>query len=284
MKRSLYMSSRYAWRLLGCWLLAACSDDAGGRQAGPDREHRLATPRAAGDEPNDPTPGAGGAPDAGSASGGSPPGAGAGCMRDRVVLSDRVVNARALGGLPLEAGGHVTCDALFRGPPLAGLSSEGCADVAALGVRTLIDLRTPDERSGRPNSSCLSATQVLAPLPIPYGLSPSDYLNDLNSPSIALAFRAFGDAGAYPIYFHCTFGRDRTGVVGALLLLALGVSREHVMQEYLLSQATVGAYPESLNAVLDEIERRGGAERFLREAGISEDELSVLKAHVTLPD
>jgi protein-tyrosine phosphatase len=106
-------------------------------------------------------------------------------------------------------------------------------------------------------------------------------LADLNaSESIAKVFHAFGDRAAYPVYFHCTYGRDRTGVVGALLLLALGVSRQDVMTDYLLSKDSVGAYPDSLDAVLDEIERRGGGTQVLHELGISEQELAVLRSHV----
>jgi hypothetical protein len=122
---------------------------------------------------------------------------------------------------------------------------------------------------------------VFAPLPVPYGLGPSDYLNDLHeTASIALVFHTFGDPAAYPIYFHCTFGRDRTGIVGALLLLTLGATRSTVMQEYMLSQPNVGAYPNALDAVLDEIEQRGGAEAVLKSIGITGEELAVMRAHV----
>ena len=201
-----------------------------------------------------------------------------GCERSEFVLSSSVDNARDLGGLPVAGGGSVACRSLFRGPPLYMLSSIGCADVEALGIRTLIDLRQDFERDSKPNSSCVNVTSVLAPLPIPYELSAANYLNVLNSPAVADVFHTFADPDAYPIYFHCTWGRDRTGVVGALLLLALGASRDDVMQEYMLSQDSVGAYPSSLNAVLDELEARGGAAAFLSELGLSDAELEALRA------
>jgi protein-tyrosine phosphatase len=199
------------------------------------------------------------------------------------VLLGSVRNARDLGGVPLGEA-SVACGAIYRGGPLARLTPDGCAGVAALGIRTVIDLRTEPERASTPNSACVEAGSVLAPLPVPYGLGPSDYLNVLGTDaSIAAVFHALGDEARYPVYFHCTYGRDRTGVVGALLLLALGASREDVMQEYLLSQADVGAYPNSLEAVLDEIEARGGAEALLTEIGISQQELALLRSRASAP-
>jgi protein-tyrosine phosphatase len=214
---------------------------------------------------------------AGTASGGAA--VPEGCTAGRFVLSSELSNARDVGGTPLSPDGSVACGAVYRGPPLA-LSAQGCTDAARLGLRTVIDLRTESERLSNPDATCLSAELVFAPLPIPYGLGPTDYLNDLHeTASMAAVFHAFGDPAAYPIYFHCTFGRDRTGIVGALLLLTLGASRSAVMQEYLLSQPNVGAYPDSLNAVLDEVEQRGGAEAVLKSLGITDQELAVMRSN-----
>jgi len=199
------------------------------------------------------------------------------CAPHASVLGSELSNARDLGGTPLTPSGAVACGAVFRGPPLQ-LASDGCADAARLGLRTLLDLRVEDERLASPDADCVAARRVFAPMPVPYGLGPSDYLDDLHATaSLATAFRTFGDPDAYPIYFHCTFGRDRTGVVGALLLLTLGATRDTVMAEYLLSGPSVGAYPESLDAVLDEIEQRGGAETVLHDSGITSAELGAMR-------
>jgi protein tyrosine phosphatase (PTP) superfamily phosphohydrolase (DUF442 family) len=200
------------------------------------------------------------------------------CVRSAKVLSGHVTNARDLGGTPIEPAGAVVCGALYRGGPLAALSMEGCDRVKQLGIRTVVDLRTEGERQSVPDSACLDARVVLAPLPIPFNVSPTDYLADLHAaPSVAAAFTAFGDEAAYPIYFHCTYGRDRTGVVAAVVLRALGAARADVMQDYLISRQTVGAYPASLEAVLDEIDRRG-IDTYLADAGVSPEKLAVLRA------
>jgi protein-tyrosine phosphatase len=96
---------------------------------------------------------------------------------------------------------------------------------------------------------------------------------------MAQVFRTFGDPASYPIYFHCTWGRDRTGVVAAVLLLTLGVSPADVMSEYLLSQPLVGAYPNALEAVLEAVAARGGPDAFLASMGITPAELAVIRSH-----
>jgi protein-tyrosine phosphatase len=199
------------------------------------------------------------------------------CTRGESLLVGHVTNLRDLGGIPV-ATGEVACGTLYRGAPLKGLGPEGCAEVAELGLKTVIDLRTESEREASPSSSCVQAQALLAPLPIPYGLGPRDYLEDLNTTeSIAVVFHTLADPKAYPVYFHCTYGRDRTGVLGALLLLALGATAEDVMTDYMLSKSSVGAYPDSLQAVLDDIAVRGGAEAVLSAAGIGSDELAALR-------
>jgi hypothetical protein len=52
------------------------------------------------------------------------------------------------------------------------------------------------------------------------------------------------------------------------------------MRECLLSRASVGAYPQSLDAVLDEIEMRGGSAAFLKSIGVGARELDVLREHM----
>jgi hypothetical protein len=211
------------------------------------------------------------------------PGASA-CPRSQSVLGDAVVNARDLGGIPLAPSGSVACGAILRGPPLGPLDEAGCAAVAALGLETVIDLRLESERLGRPEAPCVSGRIVTAPLPIPYSVSPSDYQNDFaTDASIATVFRTLGDPANYPVYLHCTWGRDRTGVVSAAILLALGASRSDVMAEYNLSTDSVGAYPESLAAVLDDIDQQGGIDAALQAKGISADDVAALRARAARP-
>lgn len=202
------------------------------------------------------------------------------CHHPRSVFEPDIVNARDLGGIRLPDG-STRCGRVFRGPPLAALNEARCAEFTQLGIRTVIDLRIASEVEAKPDAECVTtqAKTVLAPLPVPYTVSAEDYLRDLHTDdSMAAIFHTLGKVDSYPVYIHCTYGRDRTGIVAAAVLLALGASPTDVLDEYLLSQATVGAYPDSLQAVLDDIASLGGAAAYLAELGISDAELRVLRS------
>jgi protein-tyrosine phosphatase len=238
--------------------------------------------------------GSGGAPGGSSgaaagsvAMGGSGATGGAGndtCAPSTVILAaDGIENARDLGGIPLSGGRTVKCGMLFRGPPLT-LTADGCGSFEELGVRVVVDLREGHERTGKPDATCTTddETVITAPLPIPYNVSGENYIADLYTlDSMALIFHALGTEAGYPMYFHCTWGRDRTAIVAAVILSALGASREAIMADYNLSAATVGAYPASLEATLDEFERRGGVEAYYAELGVTAAELAFLREHAT---
>jgi protein-tyrosine phosphatase len=203
------------------------------------------------------------------------------CRRSQPVFVCEVPNARDLGGTPVASGQAMACGAIYRGPPLAGLSADGCEVFARLGIRTVIDLRVESERAAVPEAACVvaGANVISAPMPIPYTVTGAEYIADLDAKtSIAAAFAALGDPAAYPVYIHCTWGRDRTGVLVAAILSALGATRADVVQEYLLSQRTVGAFPSSLIAMLDEIDARGGIAAVLAAAGVTPDQLANLRA------
>jgi protein-tyrosine phosphatase len=200
----------------------------------------------------------------------------------RAVFVDDILNARDLGGTSLGPGRKVASGVLYRGPALAGFSAAGCSEFRELGIHTVLDLRSPSEVAGLPESACVAdaARIALAPLPIPYNVNATDYIAVMNTTSsIALTFRELGASDAYPIYFHCTYGRDRSGVVAALVLAALGASRQVILDEYNLSRLQVGAYPAALEGALDEIERHGGIESYLSTVGVSAEQLAVLRAH-----
>lgn len=200
----------------------------------------------------------------------------------RTVLAEHVENARDLGGVALQERNKVADGVLFRGPPLTALTEAGCAAVAELGIRSVIDLRVESEVSAKPDDACvLSAAQLLAaPLPVPYNVSAADYIAVLDaSESIVRIFEVLGDKARYPVYFHCTWGRDRTGILAAVVLLALGATPDAIMEDYLVSDETVGAFPMSLRAALEEIASRGGVDAYLAAAGVSPEQLATLRSH-----
>ena len=245
----------------------------------PEHSERMDSRPRARQETRSGSPGSAGAASGEDEPGGSSPLDPIDDLSPRWVLEDEIDNARDLGGTPLPSGAVVARGAVFRGPPLR-LNAAGCDAFHQLGIRTVIDLRIDSETKQVPQATCVqqSAEVVSAPLPVPYNVSPRDYIAILDSrASIASIFDRLGDAEAYPIYFHCTWGRDRTGVIAAVLLRALGASRATIMREYELSKLHVGAYPQSLEAALEAIEQRGGIDAYLASAGVSDAQLATLR-------
>jgi protein-tyrosine phosphatase len=200
------------------------------------------------------------------------------------VLVGQAANARDIGGTRLADGASVAYGNVLRGGPLAGLDPTGCAEFARLGIRTIVDLRIAAEIQYAPDAACAvnQAPVVYAPMPIPYGVSAAEYIADLDATaSVASVFALLANDTALPLYFHCTYGRDRSGVAAAVILLALGATRAAVIDEYQLTTAAgLATSPASLEAVLDEIDRRGGIEAYLASAGVPGATIAAMRARL----
>jgi hypothetical protein len=207
------------------------------------------------------------------------------CGRSPWILVGQVPNVRQLGGLPLVRGGTVACDLVYRGSALSYLSEQGCVEFVATGIKTVVDIRSESEQTAPP-VACVTerANIVSAPLPTPYNVSPADYLADLYAASsMRKAFAVLADRAAYPVYYHCLYGKDRTGVLTAVILSALGVPRQTIQDEYLLSrEAGMAVYPESLDAVLDELERIG-LDAYFKTIGVPPEQVQAMRRILTNP-
>lgn len=176
----------------------------------------------------------------------------------------------------------LACGRVLRGPWL-NLADTGCAEFQQRAIGTIIDLRTPGELVAAPDATCTqSAHTVLAPLPIPYNVNATDYLMVLNTDaSMKPIFQTLAGDATGPIYIHCTYGRDRTGIVIALLLRLLGVSREDVLAEYQRTAAAgLATFPDALTAVLDELDNTGGAEAHVARLGLDPAAIARVRARL----
>lgn len=180
-------------------------------------------------------------------------------------------NLRDAGGRCAGAGARVRCGQLWRsGKPSA---PGNAAALAALGVRTVYDLRTGPERMKAPDflptgcrhvvinvlggfpetASAALRTIIGDPAAITSVLQEGDadaiidelYRGFVAFPSARAAygalFRGLLEDEYRPALIHCNAGRDRTGWAVAALLTLLGVSRDDVLHDYLLSGAATGA-------------------------------------------
>jgi protein-tyrosine phosphatase len=166
------------------------------------------------------------------------------------------LNFRDLGGLPA-AGGVLRHHALFRSEGPASFLDDHHAELERLGIRLICDLRAPVEREAAPHRWPHAARTLHLDLTNDLRSEASEGWAALrNDPSEAGALRAMtlnyaampaalhpqlaplADAllaGGLPVLIHCTAGKDRTGVLIALLLILLGVPREAVVADYLRS-------------------------------------------------
>lgn len=249
-------------------------------------------------------------------------------VAERLLPLDGGRNFRDLGGYRTADGREVVWGQLFRSGVMASLTPDDFTRLGSLGIQTVCDLRSTDERAREP-------------VDWPKGIQPTvlatDYGLDMGAlaglfrggPVTAEATRA-AMAGFYrevpatfapqfrqmfrelvegrvPLAVNCSAGKDRTGVASALILSALGVPRETVIADYLLSNRYVmsemprgvgedptarllaGLPPDALQALMGversyieasfaAIDERGGLDRYLADTlGLSPRDLKTLR-------
>jgi protein-tyrosine phosphatase len=180
--------------------------------------------------------------------------------RERFLPLEALFNVRDLGGYAAAGGRRVKWGLLYRAGDLHELIPGDQAVLEERGIKTIVDFRGQDERDDAPDHDLATVAQNRW-LPIDAGslfslaeLKTSDAMETLMGELYrALAekaqdqyrefFSLLGDAGNLPLLFHCSAGKDRTGFGAALILSALGVEREQIYDDYLLSaQGLKGKY------------------------------------------
>lgn len=169
------------------------------------------------------------------------------------------VNFRDVGGYPTEDGHRVRWRRLFRADSLNRLTEEDRGAIRHLGVVTVVDLRTTVEvEEGRfpveqvpvafhhlPFMESVPDPEVFAAVP---GLLGSTYVDMLDEAGhmVAAAVEVLADPTNQPAIYHCTAGKDRTGVLSAMILGLLGVPDEVIVEDYALSAHAMAALKERL--------------------------------------
>ena len=221
-----------------------------------------------------------------------------------------VPNLRDLGGWPICGGGRVRRGLLYRSTELDKLAGADLAAFAALGIRSVYDLRTETERSARPDRlpegtghivvDVLAGSVDAAPAQLSkvaadpraaeallgggkgQALFEKGYRQIVSLPSACAAYhRLFTDlthAQHRPALFHCATGKDRTGWAAASLLMLLGVPDDLVMKEYLLTNAELVPAEKPM---LDRFRALGGDPAVLRPVvGVAPDYLEAALAEM----
>ena len=173
---------------------------------------------------------------------------------ERLVALEGGSNFRDMGGYPSKDGRHVKRGLLFRSGSMTGLTAADKAMLNTMDFKTVIDLRSDDEVALLPNSWGTANVPNYIQHPYPMAAmeaaitrqsSKTDaqgyeriypLLHTLLKPQLLKYFDALSQSDV-PIVVNCTAGQDRTGVAVAIVLSALGVEREAILQDYLLSPA-----------------------------------------------
>lgn len=173
----------------------------------------------------------------------------------RHVEFEACFNFRDLGGYETRTGGRLRWETLYRSDTLHRLTTADLERFASLGLRTVVDLRSRTEiddygrlREGRHGATWhhvpmlddlrLRPRDPGVPDPLPAGGPPgARYVELLEAfgPAVATTFHLLATDGALPAVFHCTAGKDRTGIVAALILDLCGVPDEAIAADYGLS-------------------------------------------------
>lgn len=181
---------------------------------------------------------------------GAPPG-----LQDRLLPLEGVMNFRDMGGYVTRDGRRVRRGILFRSGELAGMTERDKELFRSLGIKTIVDYRGLTEAKERPDpefegvmhvhlpalrKDVPSGTGVLIRLQAE-GVDLPRFLEQLyadiafDNPSYRRLMALVTDPDRLGLVHHCAGGRDRTGLGAAFILLALGVPRETILEDYLLS-------------------------------------------------
>jgi protein-tyrosine phosphatase len=165
-------------------------------------------------------------------------------------------NFRDVGGYPTTDGRQVATGRVFRSGTLAALTDADHAILSSLGIRVICDFRSNRERANKPSRF---AENVAFDIWVrDHEMSAGDLVGKLSEPGVdpersrqvmidAYRTLPYEQADSYrelfrriaaddmPLVFHCSAGKDRTGIAAALLLDILGVARETVIEDYVLT-------------------------------------------------
>jgi protein tyrosine/serine phosphatase len=245
-------------------------------------------------------------------------------LHRRELAWDGCLNVRDLGGHRTADGGETRYGAIVRADSVRQLTDAGWTALVDYGVRTIVDLRMEQERDADPPAKLpvevvhvpflVDDPEALAEAEAVGAAAPDDttatrdvylvFLERFNA-NVANAIRVVARAPEGGVAIHCQGGKDRTGLISALLLRLAGVGEEEIGADYALSAERLQARhavwfdeaetheererirrlsecaAESMIGVLGEVERRrGSVDAYLRAGGLADDDLRVARARL----
>lgn len=176
-------------------------------------------------------------------------------VAERNITTERIMNLRDLGGYNKGKQKQIQWAKLYRSANIAHLSKADRITLDSLGIKTIIDLRADVLRKRSPsvyrpdqtlalNLSKLSIDSIRSKI-VEGKMLKGDVLialQDLyaqiikqDTAALSQALHLLTQASVYPVLLHCNFGKDQTGILSILILEALGIEREQIFNDYMLS-------------------------------------------------
>lgn len=245
----------------------------------------------------------------------------------RVMTLEGAWNVRTFAGLQ-GRNGPIPATAFVRTADLSRLTAADRDALAAAGVKLDIDLRTGDEETQSPDllandarfdyqrislmgTEKMDLQKMMTSFPDSLGAAYVQWLGS-NQPQFREVFQRIAAQQDGAVLYHCTAGKDRTGIISGILLDLAGVPRADIVHNYALSAHYLegqpkdsamnvqmmalikqhpeiarkmagmgGTAPENMEMFLDALHAQyGGAAGYLKAVGLSEDEIHALQVRL----
>lgn len=170
---------------------------------------------------------------------------------ERHIRLEGAFNVRDLGGYAIGTGGVTRWRSILRADGLHGLTPGDVDHLLEMGLKTVVDLRSPIELGRQPSPFRAHETVRYNHIPLFSELAPVDMLTgrsdafdlaaryvdavDHCRPAMGLVLAAVAEADEGMVLFNCSAGKDRTGLVAAMLLSLAGVDHDVIVEDYTLT-------------------------------------------------
>jgi len=240
-------------------------------------------------------------------------------VNQRYIELSGAANVRDLGGYRTQEGQETAWHRVLRADSLHKLTAEDKQTLRDLDVRHIIDLRFEQELAKAPNVfaddseikydsvSLVTGNMGISIEHLPKSLAEM-YIGmiDESQDAIRKVLQIIASVHGGAVLYHCTAGKDRTGVISALLLGLVGVSKDVIAADYALTAARlesimpalrahrpaelsveqyevlIGVEPQAMLDTLNYLDTKyNGTEAYLRTIGVTENEIEALKCRMT---
>jgi protein-tyrosine phosphatase len=230
----------------------------------------------------------------------------------RLLNFPQLLNARDLGGYPTVDGARTRWRSLLRADDLAQLTPSGVRAIAEYGVETIVDLRWSEEVAARPSPVTRELSHIhyrrislLAQTEAEWRMLSTHCTKEMwkcvvlerSRAELGEVLRVIANASPGPLLFHCVAGKDRTGIIAALLLALADVEPHAIAYDYAASteqlreaylQRYAGEDPEGIleavrcpeegvHNMLDYLGKLGGTRGYLEHIGLADAEITRLR-------